>query len=613
MPDDVYQPQPGDGNYGYNWSGYAEYLASTKNSTKTCNLIINYSANGYNGEAAENPPSSTVRSYTGKSVALTLRVTVSSGDDMSNAGYVFVGWATTNISSSVSYNPGDTISYSWAEDAKGNHVVKLYAVWTDQNVISYHPDANSEEANTIYQVKQSGQAATIKSAAFTRVGHTQIGWSTTPGGSKDYDFGSSYSSDEALHLYPVWAANTYTVSYYSNGGTGSMSSQTVTYGSSFTPFACSFSRTGYTFSSWNEQSDGKGIRWNITSYTFLRTENIELHAIWKGNQYTVSYNANYQGADNSLMAPSVATFGDSFYTRRNQYTRFGYTFNGWNTAADGSGSDWLPSGVSMDTYKRTEDAMWNLSQNVVLYAKWDSHIYPYGRCFFNGKDTSEFGIFVEKLPSYFYAERPFNHKAVNGKNGDVLLDPGRYENVKKVYRMVCYDSGRSFYESAVALSTWLHSAGSDYLRLEDSYEPGSYRMAVYEEANEIENIEGAAGKVEVTFSCMPQRFLISGDDVVTISTSGSTIYNPTIYDAKPLIRIEGVGNVVVNGRTIQIANNYNELIVDCEKGSVEDLSGARMDYFIYCDLFPVLKPGFNTISFTSDITSVKITPRWWIL
>ena len=610
-------------NTGYNWSGYSEYLERTKNSTKTCNFIINYSANGYNGASAENPPSSTVRSYTGKSVAVSLTLTVAAGDTMSNPGYVFVGWATTNISSNVAYNPGNTITYSWSADGKGNHVVNLYAVWTDQNVISYHPDANTEESSTVYQVKTSGQAATIKGATFTRVGHHQVAWSTTPGASIDpddmggiYPFGFEYTSDQPLHLYPVWEANSYTIWYEANGGTGDSIFQTITYGSTFTPLFATgmFERTGYSFSNWNENEDGTGVRWLCTqNYTFTRTENLTLYAIWKGNQYTVSYNANYEGADNTIMPSSTAIYGEEFYTRRNQFKRFGYTFSGWNTAADGSGSDWLPSHVSMDTYKRTEDAIWNLSQNVTLYAKWDPYVYPYGKCFFNGRFSSDFGIYVEKLPSYYYAERPFNHKAVNGKNGDALLDPGRYENVKKVYKMICYDPNKTFYESAVALSEWLHSPGSDYLRLEDSYEPGSYRMAIYEEANEIENIEGVAGKVEVTFNCMPQRFLISGDELITIPSSGSTIYNPTAYDAKPLIRVEGVGTVTINGRSVQISSNYNELIIDCEKSCATDLSGNRMDYFIYCDSFPILTPGYNTVAYTSDVKYVKIVPRWWIL
>ena len=313
------------------------------------------------------------------------------------------------------------------------------------------------------------------------------------------------------------------------------------------------------------------------------------------------------------MPSSTAIFGDIFYTRRNQLSRFGLTFKGWNTVPDGSGEAWLPSGVSMGTYKRTEDAVWNVSHNVTLYAQWDPNVYPFGTVFFNGRNAQDLGIIVEELPSYYYAERAFNHKQVNGKNGDVILDTGRYENVKKVYKVACYDPSRNFYESAVALSTFLHSAGSDYIRLEDSYEPSSYRMAIYEETNEIENLLGKAGRCEITFNCMPQRFLLSGDEEITIPSSGYSIYNPTAFDAKPMIRIQGTGTVTINGRSVQVTENDNDMLVDCENQNAKDLSGADMNYFIYCDEFPILKPGFNTISYTETIDAVKITPRWWIL
>ena len=1101
MPDGTaYDPYPGQtsttggpgssgnsNNTGYNWSGYAEWLAKTKNSTKTCNLIVNYYANGYNGSAAENPPPSSVRSYTGQSVDVRLVVEVASGDTMSNPGYIFVGWATSNNTPTITYNPGDTISNSWAADYRGNSITNLYAVWTNQNVITYNPDDNSIEKSAIYQVKQSGQSATLKGATFTRTGYTQTGWATTAGGPKVYDLGGTYSSNNPLSLYPVWQANTYTITYVANEGTGTMADQTVTYDSTFTPSACSFTREGYSFSSWNESQDGKGIRWKVQEYTVDRAENITLYAIWKGNEYTVYYDDNYSrysdeitgdivtfeseyaqplkkaevsfspiqdlhgyakpwpggagknlyfptgrtreyvggvisvnddgkvsytgtptgaGGRNTLvldsftlqegtytvsfsgtktaplylvdednntnlimavnggtftlsettslhfginiqseqigttfndsyyiqveegstatsfapysnicpisgrtglsvyrtgknlgefengynivadgsiganakrcatvnpikiingisyvftsetglqciyavfngntlvrrtsgiasgstldtsggtdlyvcaygssdytatvetdkpmvrisssssdyepyngntyavdwtteagtvyggtvdvvsgvltvdracvnlstswywyvsstqptgktvvattdfpehngnaaicshykhsntmyivnlqlgefivsdggkgayfcfknesggtaqefkdiitaqetagtpiqvcyelatpltyqltptqvavltgtnnvwsdggpitivyaldevpqnMPPSTAIFGDIFYTRRNQLSRFGLTFKGWNTVPDGSGEAWLPSGVSMGTYKRTEDAVWNVSHNVTLYAQWDPNVYPFGTVFFNGRNAQDLGIIVEELPSYYYAERAFNHKQVNGKNGDVILDTGRYENVKKVYKVACYDPSRNFYESAVALSTFLHSAGSDYIRLEDSYEPSSYRMAIYEETNEIENLLGKAGRCEITFNCMPQRFLLSGDEEITIPSSGYSIYNPTAFDAKPMIRIQGTGMVTINGRSVQVTENDNDMLVDCENQNAKDLSGADMNYFIYCDEFPILKPGFNTISYTETIDAVKITPRWWIL
>lgn len=324
MPDGTaYDPYPGQtsttggngtyqgGNTGYNWSGYAEWLAKTKNSTKTCNLIVNYYANGYNGSAAENPPPSSVRSYTGQSVDVRLVVEVASGDTMSNPGYIFVGWATSNNTPTVTYNPGDTISNSWAADYRGNSITNLYAVWTNQNVITYNPDDNSIEKSAIYQIKQSGQSATLKGATFTRTGYTQTGWATTAGGPKVYNLGGTYSSNNPLSLYPVWQANTYTITYVANEGTGTMADQTVTYDSTFTPRACSFIREGYSFSSWNESQDGKGIRWKVQEYTVDRAENITLYAIWKGNEYTVYYDDNYSRYSDEITG-DIVTFESEY-------------------------------------------------------------------------------------------------------------------------------------------------------------------------------------------------------------------------------------------------------------------------------------------------------------
>ena len=587
----------------YAWSYYT---------SESCTFRVIYYANGYKGSNAQNPPPSDARYYNGKPVRpqLTLGLNVAGGESMSNPGYVFVGWALSANTPTVSYNPGERISHSWPFGTVSDiYTAKLYAVWTDQNVVTYTPDSNSDEKNSIYQ---TAQTVIIRGETFHRTGYTQIGWATQPGGEKVYDFGDTYSSLDPITLYPVWQANTYTITYDSNGGTGSIADQTVTFDSTFTIEDCTFTREGYSFLSWNEDPEGKGLKWLVQEYTATRAENITLYAIWKGNEYTVSYNANNQLAEGA-MEPSVAVFGSKFLTRRNQFHHLGITFLGWNTQPDGSGEAWLPSGESMDTFKRTSDAVWNISHDVTLYAQWDPYVYPYGRVFFDGKDSKLFGLVVENLPSYFYAERPFNHKPVNGKNGDVLLDPGRYENVKKVYKMACYAPDRNFFESAVALSTWLHSPGSDYLRLEDSYEPTTYRMAVYEEANEVENIEGVAGKVEVTFNCMPQRFLISGDDVININSSGTTVYNPTVYPAKPILEVEGVGTLSINNQSIDIYYNYNSLIIDCEKSNAQDLAGVNMNQYIYCDEFPVLVAGNNTITFTEGITSVKITPRWWIL
>jgi len=78
------------------------------------------------------------------------------------------------------------------------------------------------------------------------------------------------------------APPSYTISYRANGGTGSVASQTVTTGASFTTRANAFSRPGYTFTGWNTAANGSGSTWAASSSrTYQAKSNTTLYAQWK--------------------------------------------------------------------------------------------------------------------------------------------------------------------------------------------------------------------------------------------------------------------------------------------------------------------------------------------
>ncbi len=128
-------------------------------------------------------------------------------------------------------------------------------------------------------------------------------------------YSSSYQSFMAGHtLYARWSANTYTVSFSANGGSGSMSSRTFTYDTWYS-ISNSFSREGYTFSGWsisNATSDTHYYGSSISSYSTtsstswthsitgtayyknLRSTSgtVTLSARWRANTYTVYYDPN---------------------------------------------------------------------------------------------------------------------------------------------------------------------------------------------------------------------------------------------------------------------------------------------------------------------------------
>ena len=114
----------------------------------------------------------------------------------------------------------------------------------------------------------SAQIANVPTAltlnTFTRTGYTFSGWNTLANGSgTDYADGATYSFSADITLYAQWTAlPNHTVTFNSNGGTGTMSAQIANVPTALT--ANTFTRTGYTFSGWNTTArrHGHGLcRW----------------------------------------------------------------------------------------------------------------------------------------------------------------------------------------------------------------------------------------------------------------------------------------------------------------------------------------------------------------
>lgn len=265
-----------------------------------------------------------------------------------------------------------------------------------------------------------------------------------------------------------------------------------------------------------------------------------------------------------------------------------------------------------------------------------------GTIVYNGVRSDSFGLVVEHPPNYQYPEREYDLTHIPGRNGDYINDYGSYQNVPRKYEVAIGEYDGDFDTFATRIADWLHS-GAGYLRLEDSYQPEYYRMAMYMEENEIENILAQAGRVTISFNCMPQRFLKSGEAAVYFGAHGS-LTNPTNQKAVPIVHawidVNQTGVVRVNGYVISIKvidstlgdlqdsanadlldSNGNkltetrtvELIIDCVSQDVYSGSYTNRNSVVTLgnDEFPVLNPGENPITFFDGIKAVSVTPNWW--
>lgn len=170
-------------------------------------------------------------------------------------------------------------------------------------------------------------------------------------------------------LYAQWTANKYYVKYNANGGSGSMSNSTHTYNTASNLFANTFKRTGYTFNGWNTKADGTGDSYSdkasIKTLTSVSGGTVTLYAKWKANTYNIRYNAN---GGSGYMNNSTHTYGTPKALTENTFVKNGYTFNGWNTKQDGTGT------VLTDKHTITGLTTTN-NATVDIYAQWKANEY----------------------------------------------------------------------------------------------------------------------------------------------------------------------------------------------------------------------------------------------
>lgn len=225
--------------------------------------------------------------------------------------------------------------------------------------LSYNANGGSGAPSSQTGTGVGSYTFTISSTKPTRTGYTFLGWSlSSTATAASYQPGGSITLTASDILYAVWKANTYTVSYNANGGSGAPANQTKTYGVTLTLSNTKPTRTGYTFSAWNTAQNGSG-----TSYapggSYTANAAVTLYAQWTANTYAVTFDA--QGGSVTPASKSV-TYGQP-YGSLPVPVRAGYRFDGWFTVATG-GTQVTAETVVTVTAAQTLYAHWTV-QSIV--------------------------------------------------------------------------------------------------------------------------------------------------------------------------------------------------------------------------------------------------------
>lgn len=225
------------------------------------------------------------------------------------------------------------------------------------------------------------------------------------------------------------------------------------------------------------------------------------------------------------------------------------------------------------------------------------------------------GLYISGGATYNSPNRKLNFVTVVGKNGDIILDDGQYENIQITYPAFMIGvTAQTMEERTRNIANWLRQY-KQYVKILDTYKPNYYRMGVPSGAIDWE-LAAAARVAETTlaFNCKPQLFFVSGDTEQTFSSNG-TITNPSIEASKPLLRVygSGSGTLIIGNYRLDIMDIVGYVDINTEvryayKGNQnlnEKVTAADAINYMQID------SGAQSVQMSGGVTSVKITPKWW--
>ena len=290
---------------GYHFTSWAgnyntgTFTMPAGNVTMTANGTGNTYYIAYNGNGATSGSMGTTTCTYGQNCTL-------AGLGYGRTGHSFNRWSGSN---GGSYSNGQTVRNLTTTNGG---TVTMSVVW---QVNQYTVTVN----------KGTGIASVSGGGTYSYGSTVSLGYSLTTGyhftsWTGNYNTGSFTMPAGNVTMTANGAANTYTVKYNGNGGTGTMSDTTCTYDKDCTLRANSFSKSGYKFngwtSSWNGNFANKATVKNLTEYD---RDVIVLQAKWKSNSTT--YTAHTKATDRT----KVTTSG---------YTKISVKFNNTCSAYD---------------------------------------------------------------------------------------------------------------------------------------------------------------------------------------------------------------------------------------------------------------------------------------
>ncbi|EQF29849.1 phage tail family protein [Clostridioides difficile CD160] len=237
---------------------------------------------------------------------------------------------------------------------------------------------------------------------------------------------------------------------------------------------------------------------------------------------------------------------------------------------------------------------------------------------YKNRNSKDFGIKIKKINDLSTPKRSTEKKSVPGRNGDLVIDGGNYENF--ILSIECdLDSKNIDIENvAMELTDWLQkdfSYGKLYIENRNYY-----YEAYCPNALEIERMYKNFGEFVIEFDCKPFKRIVNYNNIL-INTEGienTSVFNS--YDVSyPAIKIFGNGdiNIKINTQKLILKGVKDNIIIDSDMMNAYKIDAVTKKLVnenskMFSE-FPTLEHGENKITWEGEVNAIEINPNWIVL
>lgn len=283
-------------------------------------------------------------------------------------GYTLSGWSYVKNGKTYYYylSPSGTLTIPEVPEFSTT-TVDFNAVW-QANSYNISASANGGTISSTSGWSGSGSVA-IKKVSYgsaystlpsvSRTGYNLKGWYDAASGGTQISTGTAMNKTSDHIIYAQWTIKNYAITFNSNGGSGTMSNQIVSHGSTVSLTRNAFKRSGYVFMGWATSSSGVVIYQDGASITC--TGPVTLYAVWKeDSSASVTAPSQVNGVYQISSAANLA-----WMAKQSETASLTGSFK-QTASIDLSGKVWTPIGSSTYPFKGSYDGGGYTISNLII-------------------------------------------------------------------------------------------------------------------------------------------------------------------------------------------------------------------------------------------------------